>query len=119
MATGIFIGGRGYHLSEVSPNAVTLSREEHAIIRMTGCSIAAFTKARAKRLAGVDPISGKAVPDVGQPALQPYPPEDAGDDEDDDGTEWMLKTGAAGVKFPATVTYRRSDGSVGRRKAER
>jgi len=69
-------------MTEVSPNAVTMSREEREICRMTGASIAAFTKARAKRLAGVDPVSGKAIPDVTeQPGLRPYP-DPAADDDD-------------------------------------
>jgi len=118
MALGIFVNGTTYHMTSPAPAAVTLSKEERQIIQATGSGVKKFIAARAKRLAGVDPVSGKAVtvaPE--QPGLQPYPPEDAGDDEGAAGTEWMLKTGAAGVKFPATVTYRRSDGSVGRRKA--
>ncbi|HUY25911.1 MAG TPA: hypothetical protein VMV27_00710 [Candidatus Binataceae bacterium] len=120
---GIFIGGRGYHMTEVSPNAVTMSREEREICRMTGCSIAAFTKARAKRLSGIDPVTGKAIPDVtAQPGLAPFPSEDVGDgedDPDDDPVERALRTAPMRVRFPATITERHPDGRITRRKAER
>ncbi|HUY28571.1 MAG TPA: hypothetical protein VMV27_14260 [Candidatus Binataceae bacterium] len=118
MAIGIFIGGRSFHVGEISRDAVTMSREERQICTMTGCSIAAFSKTRAKRLAGVDPITGKAIPDVTtQPGLRPY--EDAGDDDGDDPVAFQLRTGPMRVKFPRTVTTRHPDGRITRRKADR
>ncbi|HUY27317.1 MAG TPA: hypothetical protein VMV27_07835 [Candidatus Binataceae bacterium] len=120
MKLGIFIGGRGYHLNEVSGDAVTLSKEEHAIIRMTGCSRSAFIGARAKRLAGIDPVTGKAAPIPDErTALQPFPPEDAADDDEDDPVAFQLRTGPMRVKFPRTVTERHPDGRITRRKADR
>jgi len=127
MAIGLFIGARDGLFIEASPGyprelaVATMSRVEREICRMTGASIAAFTKARAKRLAGVDPVSGKAVtvaPE--QPGLRPYPPEEDDGDEDpadSSAPDWQLRTAPMRVKFPATITERRPDGRATRRKA--